>query len=126
MPLVQIEVLKGRSSSEKNALFEAIHEALVEALRIPDDDRVQRLIEHESEDFDVASAKFTIVRITMFPGRSLSAKHDLFQRIAEKLEQLGIAANDLNVVLEEPPLDNWGIRGGKPASEIDLGFELDV
>lgn len=126
MPLVQIEVLKGRSASEKKALFDVIHEALVEALRIPEDDRVQRLVEHESDDFDVDSPMFTIVKITMFPGRSVSVKRELFRRIVEKLERLGIEPNEINVVLDEPPLDNWGIRGGRPASEVDLGFELDV
>jgi phenylpyruvate tautomerase PptA (4-oxalocrotonate tautomerase family) len=126
MPLVKIEILNDRSASEKTALFDAIHEALVEALNIPDNDRVQRLIEHERDDFDVPSPSFTIVTITMFPGRSVSAKRELFQRIVEKLGQLGIPANDVNIVLEEPPLENWGIRGGRPASEVELGFELDV
>jgi hypothetical protein len=23
-------------------------------------------------------------------------------------------------------VENWGIRGGVPASEVDLGFEVDV
>ncbi|MGH2698173.1 MAG: tautomerase family protein [Actinomycetota bacterium] len=126
MPLVQIEVIKGRSASEKRAMFDAVHEALVEALKIPDEDRVQRLTEYDSDDFDAPSANFTIVRITMFPGRSISAKRDLYRRIAAKLASLGIGPNELNIVLGEPPLDDWGIRGGHPASEVDLGFELDV
>jgi hypothetical protein len=29
-------------------------------------------------------------------------------------------------VLNEPPMDNWGIRGGQMASEVDLGFEVQV
>ena len=126
MPLVQLELLRGRPASEKKALFDAIHEALVEALKIPDDDRVQRLIEHEPDDFDTPSPNYTMVTITMFPGRSLSAKRDLYRGIVDKLGELGIAATDINIVLTEPPLDNWGIRGGKPASEVDLGFDLDV
>ncbi|MGH3119275.1 MAG: tautomerase family protein, partial [Gaiellales bacterium] len=112
MPLVQIEVLKGRSLPEKQALFDAVHEALVEALKIPDDDRVQRLIEHESEDFEAPSEAYTIVRITMFPGRSLSAKRDLYRAIVKNLGQLGVPANDVFIVLQEPPLEDWGIRGG--------------
>ncbi|HLH08507.1 MAG TPA: hypothetical protein VKW78_14800 [Terriglobales bacterium] len=28
--------------------------------------------------------------------------------------------------VHEPTLMNWGIRGGKPVSEIDIGFELNV
>lgn len=26
----------------------------------------------------------------------------------------------------EPAMENWGIRGGQPASEVDLGFKVDV
>jgi hypothetical protein len=29
-------------------------------------------------------------------------------------------------VLNEVPLENWGIRGGQPASEVDLGFKVNV
>jgi phenylpyruvate tautomerase PptA (4-oxalocrotonate tautomerase family) len=126
MPLVQLEVVRGRSASEKKGLFDAVHEALVEAFKIPDDDRVQRLIEHEAEDFDGPSPNFTIVTITMFPGRSLAAKRDLYHRIIEKLGELGIAGSDISIVLDERSLDNWGIRGGQPASEVDLGYDLDV
>jgi len=39
--------------------------------------------------------------------------------------ELGIEATDIFIVLQEPPLENWGIRG-VPASEIDLGFNLRV
>lgn len=53
MPLVEIQVLKGRSASEKRALFDAVHSALMDSLKIPDDDRLQRLVEHESEALEV-------------------------------------------------------------------------
>ncbi|MCI0635052.1 MAG: 4-oxalocrotonate tautomerase family protein [Actinobacteria bacterium] len=38
MQLVRIEVIECRSASERAALFQAVHDALVEAFRIPDDD----------------------------------------------------------------------------------------
>ena len=126
MPLVQIEVLKGRSASEKKALFDAVHDALVATVKIPEDDRVQRLIEHDKADFEAPSAAFTIVRVTMFPGRSDEAKRALYKAIVGALESLGIPRNDVFIVLDEPPLENWGIRGGTPASEVDLGYELEV
>jgi phenylpyruvate tautomerase PptA (4-oxalocrotonate tautomerase family) len=40
--------------------------------------------------------------------------------------ELGVAPADVFVVLHEPPLDNWGIRGGQMASEVDVGFEIQV
>jgi phenylpyruvate tautomerase PptA (4-oxalocrotonate tautomerase family) len=126
MPLVEIQVVKGRTAPAKKALFDAVHNALMDALKIPDDDRLQRLVEHDSDDFEVPSPTFTIVKITMFPGRSDAAKGELYQAIVGNLGELGIPPNDVFIVLEEPPLDNWGIRGGVPASEVELGFEREV
>ncbi len=40
MPEVRIEVREGRSASKKKALLEAVHSALVEALKIPEHDRI--------------------------------------------------------------------------------------
>ena len=39
---------------------------------------------------------------------------------------MGTPAGDVSVVLLEPPMENWGIRGGKAASDVDLGYRLDV
>jgi hypothetical protein len=30
------------------------------------------------------------------------------------------------IKLNEIPVENWGIRGGNPASEVDLGFNVKV
>jgi hypothetical protein len=30
------------------------------------------------------------------------------------------------VVIHELVMENWGIRGGRPADEVDLGYRLDV
>jgi phenylpyruvate tautomerase PptA (4-oxalocrotonate tautomerase family) len=63
----------------------------------------------------------------MFRGRSIEAKKELYRLITDKLsENPGIDGNDIVIVLLEPPLENWGIRGGKPASEVDLGFNIKV
>ena len=97
MPLVRLEVRQGRSATQKRALLDAAHAALMEALGVPDHDRMQRIVEHHREDFELP------------PGRG-----DDF------------APADVFVVLHEPPRDNWGIRGGQMASEVDLGFEVQV
>jgi hypothetical protein len=49
----------------------------------------------------------------------------LYQGIFQRFEKLGIQATDLIVMLNEPSLENWGIRG-LPASEVEIGFKLDV
>ena len=129
MPLVRIEVLKGRPAAEKKRLLDAVHAALVEAFEILEDDRTQRLIEHDPENFEIETARserYTLVEITAFPGRSRQAKRALYASIVRNLEAIGTPANDVLVVIHEPPLQDWGIRGGRSGDEVELGYSLDV
>jgi phenylpyruvate tautomerase PptA (4-oxalocrotonate tautomerase family) len=129
MPLVRIEIEKGKSFEYKKALLDAVHKALVETIKIPDNDRRQRLYELDVDHFEHngRSDQYTIIEITMFKGRSNDAKKALYRRIVELLKiDPVIPGNDVTIIIHEPPLENWGIRGGYPASEIDLGFKINV
>jgi phenylpyruvate tautomerase PptA (4-oxalocrotonate tautomerase family) len=129
MPLAKIEVRRSRPPSEVKALVDAVYQAQREALKVPEGDRQIRYIEHKAEHFAVPPGKtenYTLVEITLFPGRSLDAKRILYRSIVRRFGELGISPTDIFIVLNEPPLDNWGIRGGVPASEVDIGFKLNV
>ena len=129
MPLVRLEVRQGRSATQKQALLDAAHAALVEALGIPDHDRMQRIVEHARDDLELPPGSgddFVLVEVTMFAGRSRQAKRLLYQALVRNFGMLGVAPANVLVVLQEPPMDNWGIRGGQMASEVDLGFEVQV
>jgi len=129
MPLAKIEVRKSRPATKIAALIEAVYQAQREALRVPEGDRQIRYVEHKPEHFAVPPGKtenYTFVEITLFPGRTLDAKRKLYQSIVRRFGEVGIAPSDIFIVLNEPPLENWGIRGGVPASEVDLGFNLKV
>jgi phenylpyruvate tautomerase PptA (4-oxalocrotonate tautomerase family) len=111
------------------AVTEAIQSALREALKIPEWDRTLRLIEHPASHFAVPPGrgeKFTLVEVTMFSGRSMAAKRALYQAIVRNLGALDVPPLDIKIALIEAPPENWGIRGGMPASEIELGFKIDV
>jgi len=129
MPVIRVEIREGWSPAERAGLLDAIHAAAVEALRIPDEDRTQILTEHPAEAFEIPPGKgdrFTLVEITMFAGRSLDAKRRLYRAVVTNLGRLGIPPSDVLIVLHEVPLESWGIRGGTPASDVDLGFEVGV
>jgi phenylpyruvate tautomerase PptA (4-oxalocrotonate tautomerase family) len=129
MPIARISVRRGWTGEDKAALLEAVHSAMVEALKIPERDRNQRLDEYEPENFIVPPGRtdrFALVEITLFAGRSLDAKRNLYAQIVKRVGRLGVDPMDVFIVLYEPPLENWGIRGGIPASEVDLGFKVDV
>ena len=84
MPLVRLEVRQGRSATQKQALLDATHAALMEALGIPDHDRMQRIVEHAREAFELPPASsddFVLVEVTMFAGRSRQAKRRLYQAL---------------------------------------------
>ncbi|MEX0832941.1 MAG: tautomerase family protein [Actinomycetota bacterium] len=129
MPLVRIEILEGRPVPEKKRLLQAVHDALVEAFGIPDDDRTQRIFEHDPGNFEIPpghSDKYMLVEIVAFPGRSTTAKRALYKAIVRNLGDIGVPAGDVFVVIQEPRMENWGIRGGRSADEVDLGYSLDV
>lgn len=129
MPISRIEVRRPRPADEVQALIEALYLAQRAALKVPEGDRHIRYVEHRPEHFAVPPGKsgnFTYVEINLFPGRSLDAKRALYQEIVRRFGELGIAPGDILIVLHEPPQENWGIRGGQPACEVDLGFSLKV
>ncbi|MBU1001255.1 MAG: tautomerase family protein [Proteobacteria bacterium] len=130
MPLVTISIRKGKDGHYKKALLDAVHEALVLSLKVPQDDRFQRLVEFDSEHFEFPShytEDHVTVEVKLFEGRSLDAKRAFYAILVDTLHQrLGLAKTDIFIVVQDIPLDNWGIRGGIPASEVDLGFKIDV
>lgn len=131
MPSTVIEVRRDCTTAEEIALIEAVQAALVEGFLIPPDDRCVRLVVHAPHRFVCPPDKrmperYTLVTIHAFSGRSLDAKRRLYGAMVRGLHELGIPPDHVKIVLVEVPRDNWGLAGGKPASEVDLGFSVDV
>lgn len=129
MPLVTVTIIQGKTREQKKLILDAVHNSLVAAFKIPDHDRNQRIVEIQPDNFEYPpgrTANFVTVEMTVFPGRSLQAKKALYQEIVSRLQRIEIHGDDILIVLNEPPLENWGIRGGYPASEIDIGFKINV
>jgi phenylpyruvate tautomerase PptA (4-oxalocrotonate tautomerase family) len=129
MPSVLISIRKPRPAHERVAIIEAVQAAMVEAIKIPAGDRCVRLQTFEACDFIVSAQRsedFTLVEISLFSGRSMDAKRALYKAVVANLGGVGIAPNDVKIVLHEVPRENWGLRGGVPGSEIELGFKVEV
>lgn len=113
------------------AIIDAVHAALVAGFRIPPQDKHVRLIAHEPHRFAVPPTLtdpelFTLVSIDCFAGRSLQAKRNLYSAIVDRLASLGIPRDHVSITLRESEAENWGIRGGQAACDIDLGFDVHV
>ena len=46
--------------------------------------------------------------------------------LVQNLVEFGIPADHIIITLCESPQENWGIRGGQAACDVDLGFQVDV
>ncbi len=110
-------------------IIEAVQSALVQSLKIPEHDRDVVLDVYDAASRIVSpgrTERFTRVEVILFAGRSMEAKRALYRTIVENLSALGVPAGEVKTVLIEVPTQNWGLRGGHAASEIDLGFKVDV
>ena len=115
MPLVRVDMIKGKSPEYKKTVLDCIHVGLIESIGIEDWDRFQRIVEISKEDFETAPEKtdnFMIIELTLFPGRTKEQKGDAIKAITSRLgDSLGIAPTDVFIVINEPPLENWGMGG---------------
>ena len=126
MPNATIEVRRRYTPEEEAAFIDAVHAAMMEGLKIPEGDKTVRLVVHEPHRFPHESEWYTLVDIDLFSGRSFGAKKALYEAIVRNLGPFGIPGDQIKILLRESPAENWGIRGGVPASEVDLGFEVNV
>jgi phenylpyruvate tautomerase PptA (4-oxalocrotonate tautomerase family) len=131
VPSALIEVRKGYTAAEEVALIDAVHAALVAAFQIPEEDKHVRLVCHEPHRFAyspklAAPDLYTLVTIDCFVGRSVQAKRNLYGEIVNRLGAFGIPADHITILLRESALENWGVRGGQAACDIDLGFDINV
>jgi phenylpyruvate tautomerase PptA (4-oxalocrotonate tautomerase family) len=129
LPLVTLETRRWMTAEQKALAFDAVHAALVAAFKIPDHDRHQRLVEFADEDFEIPPGKgkrYTVVAIDAFAGRSLDAKRALYREVVDRLGAVGIPPTDVLIFLREVTLENWGVRGGLAACDVDLGFQIRV
>src|ERR1700687_5089109 len=121
MPLVRISLRAGTSEAHRAAISEGVHQAMVEAINVPADDRFQVITEHppgglvyDPGYLGIARGDgFVVIQITLNQGRTVEMKRALYKRIAERLaESPGIRKEDVMVNLVEVPKENWSFGNG--------------
>lgn len=131
MPSVLIEVRRVYTPEQEIALMEAVHAALRDAFKLLAHDKNVRLVVHEPRRFACPPDRerpesYTHISIDAFAGRSLDAKRNLYKAIVDNLEPFGIPKDHVKILLRELPRENWGIRGGQAACDVELGFKVEV
>jgi 4-oxalocrotonate tautomerase len=122
MPLVRISMREGRSPSERAAIGEAIHQAMIETINVPKDDRFQIFSEHPAEGlvYDPSylgiarTDGIVLIQITLNLGRTVEQKRALYRSIADRLARNpGVRKEDVLVNLVEVPKENWSFGNGE-------------
>jgi phenylpyruvate tautomerase PptA (4-oxalocrotonate tautomerase family) len=127
MPTVNIELLIGRDKQALIKIRDLVMDSVVESLQLPPDDRNIRVIEYHPDMFQMKPPYEMLIEISMFVGRTKGTKRKLYQTIVGKLDANRLIDKDkVLITLNEQPAENWGIRGGIPADDIDLEFKINI
>lgn len=124
MPLVRIELIKGRSETDLVAIGNAIHRALVECLNVPERDRFQVITEHSAGRllYDTGylgierTDGIVFVQVFLSAGRTTEQKKAFYARVASLLaseaSEARVAPGDATIVLVENTREDWSFGRG--------------
>lgn len=121
MPLLQFDVIEGRSEAEVKKLLDVAHDVVLESFKVPVRDRYQ--IVHENKAYQMhfldtglgfeRTNKFVMLRVFTSP-RSDEQKQYFMKRLAEELkEKCGIEGNDLMISFISNNKGDWSFGFGE-------------
>src|SRR5437016_13507654 len=121
MPLVRVDLRKGKPAAHKKAIADGVYRAMREAFNVPDEDRFIVINEHDDDQFGCSdkylgierTGDLVIIQITANVGRTVEQKKALFARIAALLaEKPGLRPQDVFINLVEVAKENWSFGNG--------------
>jgi phenylpyruvate tautomerase PptA (4-oxalocrotonate tautomerase family) len=122
MPLVRISVSQTTSPVQREAIADAVYEAMRETIGIPEGDRFIVVTPHGAGEMFVdpgfmgmrRTERFILTQIFLSRGRSVEQKQALFARIAERLQKAaGVSTDDVMTVLTENTYVDWSFGKGE-------------
>ena len=114
MPLIQVDLSRELFDASHDAIGRAIHEAQIEVLGIPADDRFQVFRPRGDGElkFDpgyngVDRQDMVLIQITAVRMYPQETKKALFRAIAQGLCELGLRSEDVHIALTENGVEDW-------------------
>lgn len=120
MPLVRFEIPQSWTESRVSAFADAVHEALVETVDVPANDRFQVIAQHvpgrlilDPTYFGVPrSADAAVVQVTFRRGRTEAKKRAFYAAVARRAQAMGVRPEDVMIVLNENTPVDWSFGAG--------------
>jgi 4-oxalocrotonate tautomerase len=123
MPLIRIDLPKGKSPAYRKAVSAGVHRALTDTFNVPEDDLFQIISEHSEGTGLVHTSSYMGVRytgdlvfiqLTVSDTRTLHQKRQLFSRIVDLLaKNPGLRREDVFINLIEVKKENWSFGNGE-------------
>lgn len=127
MPFIRTSVPRGTDKAHKAQIVAGIHDALVEAIGMPQDELFNQVSEYGADEFFydrgfngiARSDKLIVIEITMRRGRSDAMKRDLYAAIARNLgASAGVSPKDVFIFMHENDYSDWSVGNGVFAMTI--------
>jgi phenylpyruvate tautomerase PptA (4-oxalocrotonate tautomerase family) len=121
MPLLRLDLYKGRTDAERKALLDAVHRAMLAAFKVPERDRYQIVHEHAPgemlmEDTGLGiprTRKFVMIQVTTRP-RTREMKELFYRLVIEELQKsCGIAPSDVMINCVTCTDEDWSFGHGR-------------
>ena len=121
MPLVRIDLRKGKDLTYRQEIGRVVYEAMVAVAGVPANARFQVVSEHDADNFlfDAGylgvdrSDDLVIIQITWNEGRTVEQKKALYKAIADGLAAtLSLRREDVFISLVEVKRENWSFGNG--------------
>ncbi|MFJ3214045.1 tautomerase family protein [Streptomyces flaveolus] len=121
MPLVRIDMIRGRRPEAVRAIADAVQQALIDVLNIPPRDRFQIVTQHDPDEIIALDAglgfdrtpNVVIIHIFTQQGRRTEDKQRLYQTLARQLAPVGVDGKDLFISYFENGPQDWSFADGR-------------
>ncbi|GAA4194698.1 tautomerase family protein [Gryllotalpicola kribbensis] len=114
MPLIQVDLDAELYARSGDAIGDAVHQAQIDALGIPADDRFQVFRPHAAGElkFDpgyngVDRQKLLLIQVTAVHMYPVAVKRRFFEAVVERLAPLGVRREDVLISLVENGFEDW-------------------
>lgn len=121
MPIIKIDMIKGRTKDQIKAILDVSYEVMLDAFGAPEGDRYQIVTQHEDYEMEILDTGLGVERtsnVLVFTiisrPRTKDQKTKFYNNLAIRLhDELDIRTEDIMISLVENNDENWSFFNGE-------------